>query len=96
MRPVSLTHCGREDSIARYGSTNGVCAAVRHFSVKFGKDLKENTVRNWVKAYNKELQNKSDSTKIGDDLVVMKLPSKRQGRPYLLGKKICSGVTIEQ
>ena len=48
--------------VARYASTNGVRAAVRHFSMKFGKDLKENTVRDWVKAYNKELQSKSAST----------------------------------
>lgn len=35
--------------VARYASTNGVCAAVRHFSVKFGKDLKENAVRDWLR-----------------------------------------------
>ena len=74
--------------VARYASTNGVRAAVRHFSVKFGKDLKENTVRDWVKAYNKELQSKSASTEIGDDLAVMKLPSKRRGRPCLWGERI--------
>ena len=41
--------------VVRYASTNGVRAAVRHFSMKFGKDLKENAVRDWVKVYNKEL-----------------------------------------
>ena len=74
--------------VARYASTNGVRAAVRHFSVKFGKDLKENTVRDWVKAYNKELQSKSASTEIGDDLAVVKLLSKRRGRPCLWGERI--------
>ena len=59
--------------VARYASTNGVCAAVRYFRVKFDKDLKENTMRDWVKAYNKELRSKSASTEIGDDLAVMKL-----------------------
>ena len=63
--PVPLVHHGREGSSNQvYASTNGVCAAVRHFSVKFGKDLKDNTVRDWVKAYNKELRSKSALTEI--------------------------------
>ena len=78
----------KKAQVARYASTNGVRAAVRHFSVKFGKDLKKNTVRDWVKVYNKELRSKSASTDIGNDLVVIKLPSKRRGRPCLLGEKI--------
>lgn len=42
--------------MAKYATTFGVCAAVRHFSKEFGRDVKENTVRDWVRAYGKELQ----------------------------------------
>ena len=78
----------------RYVSTNIACVAVSHFDLKFGKDLKENTVRDWVKAHNKELQSKSASTEIGNDLAVMKLPSKRRGRPCLLEEKIDTPVCM--
>ena len=74
--------------VAKYGSTNGVRAAVKRFSKVFGKDLKESTVRDWVKAYDKELRRKRTSTEIGDDLAVTELPSKKRGKPFLLGDKI--------
>ena len=45
-------------------------------------------MRDWVKAYNNELQSKSASTEIGDDLAVMKLLSNRWGRPCPLREKI--------
>ena len=41
--------------VATYTSTHSVRVAIKHFSKAFGKDLKENTVRDWVKAYKKEL-----------------------------------------
>ena len=50
--------------------------------------LKENTVRDWSKSYQRELQNKRRSAKPGCDVVVSQLPSKRYGRPLLLGEKI--------
>ena len=74
--------------VAKYGSTNGVRAAVKRFSKVFGKDLKESTVRDWVKAYDKELRRKRTSTEIGDDLAVTELPSKKRRKPFLLGDKI--------
>ena len=74
--------------VARYGSSHGVLAAVKRFSREFEKDLKENTVRDWVKAYNKELRSKCASTETGGDLAVTKLPSKKRGRPFLLGEKV--------
>lgn len=42
VRAVSLIYCGREDSSSQ---------VVLLFGMKFGKELKENTVRDWVKAY---------------------------------------------
>ena len=41
--------------VAEYASVNGVRAALRHFGEK-GKQLKENTVRDWVKAYRQQIQ----------------------------------------
>ena len=45
-------------------------------------------MRDWVKAYNKELQRKRTLTEVGDDLAVTKLPSKKRRKPFLLGDKI--------
>ena len=42
--------------VATYGSVNGARAAVKCFSKELGEDLKENTLREWIKAYQKELQ----------------------------------------
>ena len=76
--------------MAKYGSENGVMAALRRFSRELGRDLKENTVRDWVKAYRKEIQKQQSSTKIGDDtsFVVAELTGKKRGRPVMLGEKI--------
>ena len=41
--------------VAQYGSVNGALAAVWRFSSEFSKELKENTIRDWVKTYQKEL-----------------------------------------
>ena len=74
--------------VGRYGSVNGVRAAVRRFSSEFSKELKETTVQDWVKSYQKELQKKRTSSEPGCDLVVSELPGKKRGRPFLLGEKI--------
>ena len=72
--------------VAKYGNTNGVRADVRYYSNELRKDLKENTARDWAKAYQKELQKKRKSMEMGgDDLVVTELPGKR---PFVLGEKI--------
>lgn len=67
--------------VANYGSVHGVRAAVRHYSKELGKELKENTVRDWVKAFKKELQRKCSLAEIGDDVEVTELPCKKRGRP---------------
>ena len=76
--------------VAKYGSENGVMAALRRFSRELGRDLKENTVRDWIKVYRKEIQKQQSSTKIGDDrsFVVAELTGKKRGRPVMLGEKI--------
>ena len=65
--------------VAKYAYFGGVRPAVKRFSKEFGKDLRENTVRDWVKAYRKELGRKRTLTEIGDDLAVTELLAKKRG-----------------
>lgn len=81
-----LSFTVEKTNIAKYRSSNGVIAAVKCFSKKFEKD--QNMVRDWVKAYSKEQWSKCTLTEIGGDLMVTKLPSKQQGRLFLLGEKV--------
>ena len=73
---------------AQYAGIYGVRAAVRRFSTELGKELKENTVRDWVKRYQTELHNKRRSAEPGCEVVVSQLTGKRRGRPLLLGETI--------
>ena len=45
-------------------------------------------MRDWRNAYIKELQDKRKTAKLGEELIVDVLPSKKQGRPVLLGEKL--------
>ena len=74
--------------VAQYGSVHGVRAAMRRFRGELSGELKETTVRDWVKTYKKELQNKRRSVGPGCDLVMSHLSGKKRGRPFLLGEKI--------
>jgi hypothetical protein len=73
--------------IAKYASENRVSRALRHFS---DKNLKESTVRDWVKVYRLELDNISKMPLLDgvDDVMVKSLPSKPRGRPPILGVKL--------
>ena len=71
--------------IGRYASVNGVASAVHKFK---DKNLKESSVRDWRNAYVKELQDKRKTAKLGEELIVDALPSKKRGRPVLLGEKL--------
>ena len=56
-RGTYLTIATEENArVAMYGSVSGTRAAVKRFSKEHGKDLKENTLRDWIKAYQRELQ----------------------------------------
>ena len=81
----------QKTKVAKYATMHGVCAAVSHFSKEFSKDLKENTMRDWVKAYAKEFPKKCSVTKVRKELDVAELPTKKQGRPC---KKGCPIVII--
>ena len=88
-RGTYLTFTAKEKvRVATYGSINGAHAAVKRFSKEFAKDLKENTVRDWIKAYQKELQRKRTLADIGDELAVKELPMKKRGRPCLLRENL--------
>ena len=72
--------------VTKYGNVNGVQAAIRRFSNEFCKDLKENTVRDWVKLYNTELKKKRGSSgEPGCDVVLNELSGTKCGKPFLLG-----------
>ena len=68
---------GKKMQVATYASIHIFCTVIENFSKAFGKDLKENMVRDWIKAYNKELQRKCSVTEIGV-LVVAELSCRVQ------------------
>ena len=47
--------------MAKHGSTYGFRAAIKHFSKKFGKDLKQNTISEWIKVYINKMGQKRTS-----------------------------------
>lgn len=71
--------------IAKYASEHGVAKAVRHFQ---GKSVKESSVRDWKRIYEKELKDKRKNATPGETIEITSLPSKKQGRPPLLGYKL--------
>lgn len=69
--------------IAKYALENGNSSAVKHFSKKLDKPIKESSVRTWISKYNLEYERKR---KVGEtDLSVTSLSSAKRGRPLLLG-----------
>ena len=71
--------------VCRYASEHGVARACRHFKEK---NLKENTVRDWLKIYKQELEAKLKMAKEGESIIVKEIPTKKCGRPPLLGEKL--------
>ena len=71
--------------IAKYASEHGVAKAVCHFQ---GKNVKESSVRDWKRIYEKELKYKHKNATPGITIKIASLPSKKQGRPPLLGYKL--------
>ena len=69
--------------IGKYASIHGVQAASSHFSRKLTKKISPPTVRSITKAYMESLKEKR---KIDDSAEVKTLPTKKRGRPLLLGE----------
>ena len=69
--------------VAKYASENGVARTLRHFK---DINLKETSVRDWKRAYEKELKSKC-AMETGTDAGVKELLSKKRGRPPMIGQK---------
>ena len=77
--------------MAEYASSQGVHATLKHCNQKKSKELKENTVRDWVKAYKKELHSKQKlvAAENHSELAsVTALPERKHGRPLLVEDKV--------
>ena len=72
--------------VGRYAAENGVQAAVRKFSREFNHSINESTIRGFMKAYLAEVSRKRRADEA--DLSVDILPTKKRGRPLLLGDKM--------
>lgn len=72
--------------IASYATKNGVTAALKHFK-HTGEftELRESMVRGWKETYRKQL---TDRTGKRSAEPIEELPTKRRGRPLLLGEDI--------
>ena len=73
------------EKIGKYSSENGDSAAARHFSTVLSKPISRTTVHGLKKAYYQELSRKR---KVEEDLAISTLPTKKRGRPLLLGEDL--------
>lgn len=81
----------QQAQIGEYASLNGNQAAVRHFSMKLGVQLKVTTIQTWKTRYLAEIARQRRAGEHGD-LTVKSLPTKKCGRPLLLGDELDSQV----
>ena len=74
--------------VAKYASENGVTASLHHFK-QTGEfnNLKESTVRGWVKQYRSELRPAAGESSTGT-ACIKKLCEKKRGRPLLIGEDL--------
>lgn len=73
-------------TIGRYASEHGVTKAVKHFKEK---GVKDSSVRDWMKAYNREVRQQFNSAVPGTSFEpVTSFPGKTRGRPPIIGKKL--------
>ena len=75
----------KQATIARYASEHGNKAAATHFSKQLGFDVKESSVSTWKCKYLDELKRRAAA---GITVEVKSLPSKKMGRPLLLGERL--------
>ena len=71
--------------IGRYASEHGVMKAMKRFEAK---SVKESSIRDWKRAYEKELKERVSNAKPGEMVSVDSLTGSKQGRPPLLGVKL--------
>lgn len=75
--------------VAKSTSENEIAKALRHLK---SINLKQTSVRDWKKAYEKELKNIC-TMKPGTDVVMKELLSKKRGWPPLIGQNYFRMVT---
>ena len=85
--PYAKVSSEQQAKIARYASMQGNVSAARRFSKELGIVVKESSVRVWKGKYLAEIARKQETDETGD-ISVTKLPSKKRGRPLLLGEKL--------
>ena len=83
--PYKKTNTKDKAAIGAYASLHGVAKTIRHFK---DQHLKESSIRDWKKLYEKELRDKCRSAKPGEDVTVIALPERKRGRPPILGEKL--------
>ena len=71
--------------IAKHAAENGVIAALRKHCCCY-PELKESTIQTWKNTYITELKRKKASKY--KDMEIKELPSKKRGRPFLLGAEL--------
>lgn len=76
--------------IAKYASLHGTTAAIRTFKKEMPElTLKESTVRTWRDIYRLEIKKRSASQEDNADSTALDtLPTKKKGRPFLLGNTL--------
>ena len=70
--------------IGKYASEHGVTKTIKHFQKK-GVEVKASSVRDWRRAYEKELKGMIAEAKPGEIVTVQSLSGKKRGRPPLIG-----------
>ena len=84
-REYAKHSCKEKLAIAKRAAEHGVAKTIWQFK---DKESKEGSVRDWKKAYLKELRSKVISSIPGKEVTVRSLPGKQKGTPPLLGVKL--------
>ena len=79
----------KQAMVAKYACQHGNNAAARHFSKEFGVPVKPSSVSTWKLKYVAEVKLQVQN---GDTPAVCSLPSRKRGRPMLLGDKLDTDV----
>jgi len=81
---------GYQMKIGKFASDHGVASATRKFKERY--NLAERSVREWRDLYRRELAIKVEEAKregkVGEEIRIDVLPSKKRGKPPLLGESL--------
>ena len=72
--------------IGKRAAEHGVLATIRYYATRLPCHLKESTVRTWKNAYLAQLRRLRSEGK--DNTTVQELPTKKRGRPLILGEEV--------